>query len=173
MFVGVTGVEEVNVLACLIADKMGVGIKVARVKNPDLIGNGSLVKPEEFGIDLVIHPEQEAVEAINRLLMRSAASEIIELKEGQLLMVGLKLDGKCPNLNRQLKEIGSAEQRKNFRVVALQKAGKTFIPTGETVLSRNDEIFVITKRDNLPEVLELTGKNSRKLEKLMLLGGGE
>lgn len=172
MFVGVTGVDEVNIVACLIAERMGVQFKIARVKNPGFLGEDSLVQPKELGIDLLIHPEEEAVAAINRLLLRSAASEIIEMEQGRLLMVGLKLDGGCPNLNRPLREVGDPEQRAHYRVVAIQRAGKTTIPTGESVLARNDEVFVITRREKLHEVLELTGKTSQKLEKLMILGGG-
>jgi len=172
MLIAVTGVDEVNILACLIASKLGVERKIARVRNPGFLNSSSPVKPADLGVDLFIHPEEEAVAAIVRLLMRSAASEIIELEGGKVLMVGLKLDGGYPNLNKQLKDIGSEEQRKSFRVVAILKGGKTIIPTGSDTLSRNDEIFVITKKENLRDVLALTGKAEQKLETLMILGGG-
>ena len=50
--------------------------------------------------------------------------------------------------------MGDPKQRTNYRLVAIQRAGKTIIPTGDDVLSRNDEIFVVTRRENLTEVLE-------------------
>lgn len=173
MLIAASGIDEINILACMIASRMGVKRKIARVRNPEYYGESSILKPQDMGVDLFIHPEEEVIEEITRLLMRASASEVIEFEGGKILMVGLKLDANCPNLNKQLKEVGSAEQRKNFRVVAILKGEKTIIPTGDDYFNRNDQVFVVTKRESLPEVLTLTGKIDQKLEKTMILGGGK
>ncbi|MGQ9637280.1 MAG: Trk system potassium transporter TrkA [Thermodesulfobacteriota bacterium] len=172
LLIAASGVDEVNILACMIASKMGVKRRVARVRNPDYYHPSFVLKPGEIGVDLFIHPEEEVTEEIIRLLMRASASEVIEFEEGKILLVGLKLDPNCPNLNKPLKEIGTEEERKNFRVVAMLKGEKTIIPTGEDFFSKNDQVFVVTKRENLPQVLYLTGKTDEKLERIMILGGG-
>lgn len=172
LLIAASGVDEVNILACMIASKMGVKKRVARVRNPDYYHPSFVLKPGEIGVDLFIHPEEEVIEEITRLLMRASASEVIEFEEGKILLVGLKLDPNCPNLNKPLKEIGTEEERKNFRVVAMLKGEKTIIPTGEDFFSKNDQVFVVTKRENLPQVLYLTGKTDEKLERIMILGGG-
>ncbi|MGQ9508087.1 MAG: Trk system potassium transporter TrkA [Thermodesulfobacteriota bacterium] len=172
LLIAASGVDEVNILACMIAFKMGVKRRVARVRNPDYYHPSFVLKPGEMGVDLFIHPEEEVIEEIIRLLMRASASEVIEFEEGKILLVGLKLDPNCPNLNKPLKEIGTEEERKNFRVVAMLKGEKTIIPTGEDFFSKNDQVFVVTKRENLPQVLYLTGKTDEKLERIMILGGG-
>jgi len=173
MLIAASGIDEVNILACMVASKMGVKKKIARVRNPGYYGESSILKPEDLGVDLFIHPEEEVIQEITRLLMRASASEVIEFEDGKVLMVGLKLDVSCPNLDKPLKEIGSQEQRKNFRIIAVLKGEKTIIPTGNDSFSKNDQIFVVTRRENLPEVLALTGKIDQKLEKIMILGGGK
>ncbi len=173
MLIAASGIDEINILACMVASKMGVKRKIARVRNPDYYGGSSVLKPGDLGVDLFIHPEEEVIQEITRLLMRASASEVIEFENGKILMVGLKLDADCPNLDRPLKEIGSQEQRKNFRIVAVLKGEKTIIPTGNDSFSKNDQIFVVTRRESLPEVLTLTGKMDQKLEKIMILGGGK
>jgi trk system potassium uptake protein TrkA len=173
MLIAASGIDEVNILACMVASKMGVKRKIARVRNPDYYGASSILKPEDLGVDLFIHPEEEVIQEITRLLMRASASEVIEFENGKILMVGLKLDASCLNLDKPLKEIGSQEQRKNFRIVAVLKGEKTIIPTGNDSFSKNDQIFVVTRRESLPEVLALTGKIDQKLEKIMILGGGK
>jgi trk system potassium uptake protein TrkA len=173
MFIAASGVDEINLIACMIASKMGVKRKIARVRNPDYYENSSILKPEDLGVDLFIHPEEEVIEEITRLLMRASASEVVEFENGKIVVVGLKLDGQCPNLNKPLKEVGSEEERRNIRVVAMLKGEKTIIPTGEDYFSKNDQIFVIAKRESLSHVLSLTGKTDQRLDRIMILGGGK
>jgi trk system potassium uptake protein TrkA len=173
MLIAASGVDEINILACMVAAKLGVKRKIARVRNPDYYDESSVLKPHDLGVDLFIHPEDEVIKEISGLLMRAAASEIVEFEDGKILVVGLKLDQNCPSLGKQLKEIGNEEQRKNFRVVAMLKGEKTIIPTGNDYFTRNDQVFVVTRRESLPEVLSLTGKTEEKLDKVMILGGGK
>jgi len=173
MLIAASGIDEVNLIACLTASKMGVRWKVARVRNPDYYHPSSILTGKDLGVDLFIHPEEEVVEEIIRLLMRSSASEIVEFENGKILVVGLKLDPSCRHLNLQLKEIGTELERRNFRVVAIQRGDRTIIPTGEDYLYRNDEIFVLTKAESLQDVLSFYGKSEEKLEKIMILGGGK
>ncbi len=173
MLIAASAIDEINILACMVASKMGVKRKIARVRNPDYYTESSLLRPEDVGVDLFIHPEEEVIEEITRLLLRASASEVIEFENGKILVVGLKLDAECPNLNKPLKELGNEEQRKNFRVVAMLKGEKTIIPTGDDYFSKNDQVFVVTTRESLSQVISLTGKADQKLDKIMILGGGK
>lgn len=172
MVIAATSVDEVNLLACLIASKLGVKRKIARVRNPEYYSESSILKKEDLGVDLMINPEFEVAEEITRLLIRSVASEIIEFEEGKILLVGIKVEKDSPIVNRQLKSLGNEDQRKKFRVVAITKNGKTVIPRGEEIINRDDQVFVVTKREALDELLEMTGKRDRELKKVMILGGG-
>ncbi len=173
MLIAATTVDEVNILACMVASRMGVKRRIARVRNPDYYSESSVLKPQDVGVDLFIHPEDEVTDEITRLLMRSIASEIVEFENGKILVVGLKVDARCPILNTQLKSMGTEEQRKNFRIVAIWKGDRTIIPDGDEYINKNDQVFVVTKRDSLPELLAMTGKSDEKLDKIMILGGGK
>lgn len=151
----------------------GVKRRIARVRNPDYYKESSLLRAQDVGVDLFIHPEEEVIGEITRLLLRASTSEVIEFENGKILVVGLKLDAECPILNTPLKEIGSEEQRKNFRIVAILKGEKTIIPTGDDFFSKRDQIFVVTKRESLHQVISLAGKADQKLDRIMILGGGK
>lgn len=172
LFIAVTRSDEVNMLACLLAARMGARRRIARVRDPGCFQDPALIEPADLGIDLYIRPEEETVAKIDRLLMRSAASEIIELEGGRMLMVGLKLDAACPCLDVQLKDLGDEQQRTAFRVVAIVREGRTLIPTGNDALRRGDELFTVVDREHLKQVQALFGKADQHLETLMVLGGG-
>jgi trk system potassium uptake protein TrkA len=172
MLIAASGIDEVNIIACLFASKLGVKRKIARVRTPGYYSPDSILKPRDLGIDLFIHPEEEVSEEIVRLLMRSTASEIIEFEGGKILMLGMKVDPEFPYINKQLKDMGTAEQRRHFRILAVLKGDKTIIPTGDDYINKNDQVFVVTEKAYLPELLKLAGKADEKLEKIMILGGG-
>jgi len=173
MLIAASGVDEINLLACMVASKLGVKRKIARVRNPDYYHPSSILTAQDLGVDFFIHPEDEVVEEIIRLLMRAAATEIVEFENGKILVVGLKLDSNCSHLGKQLKDIGKEEERRNFRIVAILRGEKTIIPTGNDSIYKNDQIFVMTKAESLPRVLAIYGKSEQKLEKIMILGGGK
>ncbi|MCX8110294.1 MAG: Trk system potassium transporter TrkA [Syntrophorhabdaceae bacterium] len=173
MLIAATTVDEVNLLACMIASKIGVRRKIARVRNPEYYSSSSVLTTKDLGVDLMIHPENEVAEEITRLLMRSIASEIVEFEDGKILMVGIKIDADSPILNVQLKNLGTPEQRKNFRIVAISKGHMTIVPDGNEYINKNDQVFVVTKRESLNELLAMTGKQDKILEKIMILGGGK
>jgi len=173
LLIAASGIDEINLMACMMADKLGVEKKVARVRNPDYYEETSILKPSDLGVDMLINPEGEVIDEILRLLLRASASEVIEFEEGKIVLVGLKLDGNCPNINNPLREIGTREERRHLRVVAMVKGGKTIIPSGDDRLGKNDQIFVIAKRESLPKVFTLMGKEEKPLEKIMILGGGK
>ena len=60
MLVAVTAIDEVNIIASMIADRVGVPTTVARVRSQELSQSSSVINTDEFGIDLVIHPEESA-----------------------------------------------------------------------------------------------------------------
>jgi trk system potassium uptake protein TrkA len=173
MLIAASGVDEVNILACLYASKVGVKRKIARVRNPSYYRTDSILQAPDLGVDLFIHPEEEVSEEIVRLLMRSTASEIIEFERGRILMLGMSVDPTFPFLNKQLKDMGTAEQRKHFRILAVLKNDRTIIPSGDDYINKNDQVFVVTEKKYLPELLALAGKAEEKLERIMILGGGK
>ena len=50
--------DGVNLLACMLAKKAGAGSTIARVRNPELADPECLVDAQDFGADLIIHPEK-------------------------------------------------------------------------------------------------------------------
>ena len=51
--------------------------------------------------------------------------------------------------------MGTAEQRRHFRILAVLKGDQTIIPTGDDYINKNDQVFVVTEKDYLPELLEV------------------
>ena len=171
MLIAVTTVDEVNFTSCMLGGKLGVKKKIIRVNDPHFLSEPGGPSAEDFGIDLMIYPEGLAAQEIVRLIRRSAATEVLEFAEGRIQLIGIRLDQESPLLNKKLKDIVATYRNLPFRAVAIFRGIRTIIPTGEEVFKKGDQVFVISKTEMVQEMLQLAGKESQRLDKIMILGG--
>ena len=73
-----TRVDEVNLIASQQAHELGAKKIIARLRNQQYTTRDSIIKPEKFGIDLVVHPEKEACREIVQLVRHSYATQSTE-----------------------------------------------------------------------------------------------
>jgi trk system potassium uptake protein TrkA len=173
LLIAVSAIDEVNIIACMLADKFGVPRKIARVRNPEYTAENAVLTSDEFGIDLMINPEFETAQEIVRLIRRSAATDVVEFAKGAIQLVGLRLDSKAKVLSKKLRDVSCSIPNLTFRTVAIFRNGKTIIPTGEDYFINGDQIFVVSKTESVPELLDLCGKSNVRIGKIMILGGGK
>ncbi|MCG8605998.1 Trk system potassium transporter TrkA [bacterium] len=173
LLVAVSSADEVNIIACMLADKLGVPRKIARVRNQEYADPNAVLTPKHLGIDMIINPELETANEITRLLRRSAATDLIEFADGRILLVGLRLDSSAKIISKRLREISASIPNLTFRTVAIFRKNRTIIPTGEDYFLNGDQIFVVSKAESVPDVLELCGKSDERIERIMILGGGK
>ncbi len=173
MLVAVTNNDEVNLIACMIANHYRVQKKVVRVKNREFTSEKSPLNAMSLNIDLIIHPESEVAAAVVKLLKQTAATDIVEFEDGRLIMIGIKLDNKCQILEQSLAQVSDSYSELTFRTVAIQRRDRTIIPHGADIFMSGDRVYVTSKKESLPEILKLTGKENVKMENVMILGGGQ
>ncbi len=173
LLIAVSAIDEVNIIACMLADKFDVPRKIARVRNQEYTESNAVLTPEQLGIDLIINPEFETAQEIVLLLRRSAATDVIEFANGAIQLVGLRLDSKAKVISKKLREISMSIPALTFRTVAIFRNDKTIIPTGEDYFHAGDQIFVVSKTESVPTLLDLCGKKDERMEKIMILGGGK
>ena len=174
MLVSVTTNDEVNLISAQIAKKYNVEKTIARVKNHEFLREDAPLNADSLNIDLIIHPESEVASAAIRLLHQSAATDVIEFEKGRINVLGIQIENDSPIVNMTLAEIGADFQGFSFRIIAIQRLEVTRIPKGDDTLLPGDRIFVVIKKEFVPELVELVGKDIKsKNEHVMILGGGQ
>ncbi len=164
--------DEVNLMACRYAQKLGISHKIARVRNPEFIEDEFILTREELGVDVLIHPEKETADAIIRLIRQSSATDIIEFAGGNIQLVGIRLEKNSPIINKTLQEIWNEYGNLPARIVAINRKERTIIPSGKDSLIPGDQIFVICDKKLIPEIARITGKSNVSIQDIMILGGG-
>ena len=171
LLIAVTAVDEVNIIACMMAKRLGVGTTVARVRSDEIMRKQSVLKATDFGIDLVIHPEESAAGEIVRLVHRASATDVLTFADGRLHLVGMRLDPEAPVLGKTLDELTSENAHLTFRIMGIGRGIRTILPNGSTRLSRNDQVFVLARPKEIPHVARLMGKSDKKIQHTMIMGG--
>ncbi|MBT3300546.1 MAG: Trk system potassium transporter TrkA [Candidatus Marinimicrobia bacterium] len=169
-----TRVDEVNLIASQQAHELGARKIISRLRNQQYTERGSIVRPEKFGVDLVIHPEQAATEEIIRLIKHPYAVQAMDFEGGRLKMLGIFMDKSCSNfLNRSLRELAGENDHFKFGIIAVLREGETFVPWADFKFEIGDTVYFIVKsedEDNLISMLCLERKESKRI---MIMGGSK
>ena len=173
LLIAVTSVDEVNIMACMFANRLGVEKKIARVRNAEYTKPRALITPAQLGVDKMIHPEEEAAKQIKNLLRRSAANEVAEFSGGRVQLVGIKLGEDSPMIGNTLEKIALDHPDVIYRTVAISRNGDTLIPTSSDSFETKDHVYIIAKSESIPEVLSIAGKKEQPMKNVIVLGAGK
>lgn len=173
LLAGVTQNDEVNLITSLLAKQHGVAKTVVRIQTDELRGPAGKGVLEAVGADVVIDPDADTAEEILELIHLSGADEVYPMAGGQLVVLGGVIRQGSAVAGRRLSEVGADfEPHWQFLFGAVTRKGETRIPRGDEVLEAGDHVRVLTTKDSRRETLELIGAVSRRVRRVMVLGGG-
>ncbi len=172
LLLAVTSSDEVNIIASMIAQRLGARHAIARIRSDELsLGDNSILTSEDTGIDLIINPEESAAREVIRLVRRSCATDVVPLAEGQLQLVGVRLGKEDKVAGLPLSELEHRADGTRFRVVGIHRGVRTIIPSGTDVLRPNDQVFFLARTESVPGVIEILERRDDKMDHVMILGG--
>lgn len=171
ILIAVTSIDEVNMIASLMSKRLGADMVIARVRSDELSRPNAPLKFTDLGIDVLIHPEQSAAQEIVRLVKRTSASDLINLAEGKMQLIGLKIGKQSPLVGKKLSEYAQQYSEIIFRVTAIARKGLTIIPSGTVRIQGMDQLFILAKTEDIPTIIETTGKQDVEIDSLMIAGG--
>ncbi|MEG2203762.1 MAG: NAD-binding protein, partial [Oscillospiraceae bacterium] len=90
LLIAVTNADEINILCCLVAKKLGVRHTIARVRNPEYSDQLMFIQ-DELGLSMSINPEFAAADEIFRMLRLPGALKVEVFSRGKVELVELKL----------------------------------------------------------------------------------
>lgn len=174
LFVAVSPAREqdVNLVAALIAKKLGAKKVTARINDAEYLNPDNKLMFTELGIDLLFYPEKIAATEIGDLLKQSDVSDFVDFARGQLQMVVFRIEEGSKMLNMSSADFPYPLDSLPFRVVAIARGGETIIPGPDTLFKRGDMVYVISRRDYVGELMSWSGRQYLDIKRLTILGGG-
>lgn len=168
--IAVMSTDEENLLACLIAKKLGVGNTIARVRNPEYAEGIRLVK-DDLGLSMTLNPELASASEIARILRAPSAIKIDTFSKGRVELHKVRLPEDSPLDGLKLLELG--KMHSGVLICAVERgAHDVYIPSGNFVLKAGDRISFVAKPKTAAKFFHKIGIPSEPVKRVMLLGGG-
>lgn len=169
VFIAVTATDEINIIASIIARKLGAKSTLARVRNPEYSKNFEFVQ-ERLEISMMINPELETARYIARSIRFPSAIGIETFADERVQMVAIRVVKGSTlagiQLNQFRKVYGSV------LVCVVQRGDDVFIPDGSFTLQEGDLIHVTGLTRDLDVIYKAAGCLTRKIRSVMIIGGG-
>jgi trk system potassium uptake protein TrkA len=171
ILLAVTSQDEVNLISCLAATRLGVDYTIARISNPDYYARGSVLSRERLGIDLMINPEREAAREAFQLLQSAAATDVANFAEGKVQLIGLVVRENAPVCGKTLAQLGEEYRDYHYVTVAVVRNGETSIPDGNSTIEAGDQIYMLSPTAEVSSITPMAGYEPFQLNRVMIAGG--
>ena len=170
LVIAVTGSDELNLLACHAAHKLGAHHTIARVRGPEYTEQLYQLK-RDLGLSMFINPEKAAAEEIERILRFPSASRVELFARGHVELVSCRLPAGNALDNERLADLSSKFGIKVL-ICAVDRQGDLFIPGGSFVLRAGDELYLTGAPEDMAEAFRRIGLHSSPVKSVMITGGG-
>lgn len=170
LIIATTGTDELNILCCLIAKRMGTENTISRVRNPDYAKQMQFLR-NELGISMIVNPEFETANEISRIIRFPSAANLDSFARGKIEIAHVRIHSDNILCDMPVREI---RKKCKARVIicAVQRDDDVYIPSGDFVLRYDDTISVTGTRAELSIFMKQIGIYKQKIKNVMIIGGG-
>ena len=169
LMIAVSPQDEINMMCCIIARKLGCENTIARVRNPEYAEQLRFLK-DELGLSMSINPDWITAREIFRLTQIPGFVQRDSFARGRVEIVEyhLKADNRLcgvplANLPRKLTS--------KMLVCAVKREGKVFIPDGNFILRGGDKAYITAPTSELSNLLGGIGGRRHSVKDIMIIGG--
>ena len=170
LLVAVTAIDEVNIIACILAKKNGIPHTIARIRDPKFLAEPVDYIKENFDIDLVLSPELITAREISRLVMTPSAINVEDFAGGRVRLLESKISPRSPYAHRELKDI---KLPPSVLIALILRDHHMIIPHGNDRLLPLDNVYFLGNPESLEKLsLHSSAKYQRRTKKALIIGAG-
>lgn len=171
LLIAATSTDEVNIICCLLAKKLGAIHTIARIRNPEYNNTVRLIK-DELGLSMSINPEQAAAREILRAIRFSNSIKVSSFAKGRIELAEVKVTENSPLINMRVVDI-NRRFKTEVLFVTILRDGEVIIPNGNTVIYENDRLTLTGSTTQLERFFIKIGiLSDRTVNEVMIVGGG-
>ena len=163
--------DEINIVTCLVAKKLGVKHTIARIRNPEYEAQLRFMR-EELGLSMAINPEKATAREIARVLRFPAAMKLESFSKGRLELVEYRVAERTALDGTRLSEL-----YRNFKVrvliCAVARQGETIIPSGDFTLRAGDKIYLTAAPRELEKFFRQLGVFRAQASSVIIVGASK
>lgn len=169
LFVAATDADELNMLSCFLARRMGAAHAIARIRKPEYNDQNLGFMRQQLDLSMSINPEQLAAQELFKVLKLPSAMTVETFSRRNFEMVELRLRPESSMDGLSLSELRKKYAAK-FLVCVVQRGEEVYIPDGSFVLRAGDRIGVTATPTEIHRFLRMVGVMQKQAKSVMILG---
>ncbi|MBQ6727823.1 MAG: Trk system potassium transporter TrkA [Clostridia bacterium] len=166
-----TSRDELNILCCVLAKKLGGKKTIARVRDPQLFAEIDSMR-EYLELDLAFNPELHTALEIAQVLKFPSAKSVDSFADGKALMVEFDINNGNPIIGKSLKDI-SVEYGYKLLFCMIRRGEKVFIPRGDFIIESGDAVYIIATESELAAFCKKLRIFKPRAKSVFIIGGGK
>ncbi len=171
--VAITDSDELNMITCSLVESVYPDIiKIARVRNYDYYHTSEQSNRRTYGIDFMVHPDLEAASEIVTAVEHGAITDVVEFDDSDYELTSIYIEEGSAFAGLTVLDVRKSTTTP-FLFAFVEKAGKSFFPSGSTILYPGDRIGVLVHKEELTKILDLCGTEIDVIKKIALVGAGK
>ncbi len=173
MLIAVTNSDEINMVACQVAySQFRTPTKISRIRSRAYLEKPALFNSEAIPIDVIISPELLMTQHIHRLVEYPGALQVLDFAGGKAQLVAVKAYYGGPMVGQELRQIRKHMPNIDTRVAAIFRRDRAIMPTANTQVEADDEVFFIASSANIMPVMSELRRLDSPYKRIMIAGGG-
>lgn len=169
LVIAVTALDEINILCCDIAKKLGAKHTMARVRTPEYISDAVFMR-DKLGVDAIVNPEYDCAREIADNIRFPAHIKVEAFADGKIEMTQFTVEE-----GSLLVGLTIATLKRRFTtevlISAVKRNEKVCIPRGDYVLAKGDIVTVIGSHNDIYLFLEKLDLIRKKVKTVAITGG--
>jgi len=145
--VALTNSDEVNILTCVMGQKLGAARSLCLINNrgyPDLT--------RSLGITAYVNPRQITVSKVLQHVRRGRIRGVHSIQNGAAEIIEAEALETSPLVGKPLRDLDLFD---GIRLGAIYRDGKVIIPRGETTIQPNDRVVMAVMADQVRKVEQM------------------
>lgn len=171
LIICVTASDELNILAGLMAKKMGTRHTIARLRNPDYSSQRDFMR-NQLGFSMIVNPELEAASEIRRVLSFPSAVKVDTFSRGKVELAEFFVEDHSRLNGVELSQLHKITKT-NILVCAVSHNEDVIIPDGNYVIKPGDHLYITGTHRDLSRFCLDIGVITTRIKNVIIVGGGK
>lgn len=171
LIICVTASDELNILAGLMAKKMGTRHTIARVRNPDYSSQRDFMR-NQLGFSMIVNPELETASEIRRVLSFPSAVKVDTFSRGKVELAEFFVEDHSRLNGVELSQLHKITKT-NILVCAVSHNEDVIIPDGNYVIKPGDHLYITGTHRDLSRFCLDIGVITTRIKNVIIVGGGK
>ena len=171
MLIAATSSDELNMLCCYIAKKIGAKNTIARIRNPEYNAENLSFLRQHLDLSMAINPEMLAAREMFNVLKLPSAVKIETFSARNFELIEMILREGSPMTGVKLMDLRSRFKAK-FLICVVRRGDDVYIPDGNFILNPGDKIGLTAEPSEIQKLMRAMGVGKKQAKNVLILGGG-